>query len=649
MDTLQFIELDITITLILFLVGFVGGMVSGFIGSGGAFVLTPAMMSLDVPSVVAVASNMAHKFPKALVGAYKRNKYGQVDVKLGVVMGIFAEAGVFFGKHVMVSIRETFGAAGTDLYVSFVFLIVLGIVGSFVLRDGLREMRGESVPNQLSEQTAVVRWVRGLRIPGTMIHFRSIGGPISFLVLAPLGFTTGLLAASIAVGGFIGVPAMMYVLGLPALTASATELVIAFVMGFGGSLFYALEGFVDIRLSMIILAGSLFGIQIGAIGTTYVKDYIVKFVMAAIMLLVLVSRFFYIPGYLSELEVLAGLSPDTVHLLDKIGEGVLVFALCFGGVMILHALYKGMREHRLALAAEASVAALETTGVATAPAAIQLSPLARFKRFLVASDGSEFSAVAVREAIGTAKKCGAQLHVMSLVATGVEHEGLGESILKQELATAQAHLDIVKQQATEAGVVCETHLMQGQSVDDEIVDLAERIQADMIVMGRRGRRGLARMMLGHATAQVIGKAHCNVLVVPRSAQVEGRHIVLATDGSRNAQAASVTAQTLAQSCAASMTVVSAVVPSHSEERRALALEAVQQVLEHVRNEGIKAEGSVQQGQPAAVITSVAREKNADIIVTGSHGRSGLERVLLGSTSERVLNDTPCAVLVVKVA
>ena len=72
-------------------------------------------------------------------------------------------------------------------------------------------------------------------------------------------------------GGFIGVPAMIYLLGLPALMASATELVIAFVMGMGGSFFYALDGFVDIRLSMIILAGSLFGIQIGAIGTTYVS------------------------------------------------------------------------------------------------------------------------------------------------------------------------------------------------------------------------------------------------------------------------------------------------------------------------------------------------------------------------------------------
>jgi uncharacterized membrane protein YfcA len=204
MESIQFIDLTATTALILFLVGFIGGMVSGFIGSGGAFVLTPAMMSLGAPAAVAVASNMAHKFPKALVGAYKRNKYGQVDIKLGVVVGIFAEAGVLIGKHFMVDIREAFGAAGTNLNVSFVFIVVLGIVDGFVLRDGLREKRGEVVEQKPKEQNAVVKWVRGLNIPGTMIYFKSMDCKVSFLVLAPVGFATGLLAATIAVGGFIG-------------------------------------------------------------------------------------------------------------------------------------------------------------------------------------------------------------------------------------------------------------------------------------------------------------------------------------------------------------------------------------------------------------------------------------------------------------
>jgi len=647
METINFIDLTWTSTLILFLVGFVGGMVSGFIGSGGAFVLTPAMMSMGVPGVVAVASNMAHKFPKALVGAHKRHKYGQVDIKLGIVMGIFAEAGVLFGKHVMVDIREAFGAAGTNLYVSAVFVVVLGIVGGFVLRDALRERRGEAAKtSQTKELTPLVRWVRSIEIPGTMLYFKSMDARVSFLILAPLGFATGLLAATIAVGGFIGVPAMMYILGLPALTASATELVIAFVMGLGGSLFYALDGFVDIRLSMIILAGSLFGIQIGAIGTTYVKDYVVKFVMAAIMLLVLVSRFFYIPGYLSELGAIETLEPGTRGWLDGIGEGALVFALLFGALMILQALYKGMQEHRLAVAAAAP--ALGPTPV-TEGVGAQLSPVGRFERFLVASDGSEFSGAAVREAIGMATKCGAQVHVMSLVAPGVEHEALGESILKQELEMAQSHLDGIKAQADAAGVACETHLVQGNQIHEEIVDLADRVKADVIIMGRRGRRGLARLMLGHATAQVIGQAHCNVLVVPRAAQVEGRHIVLATDGSRFADTAAVTAGALARVCKTPVTVVSVTTDEQSQEVRVETARTVDRVVALMRSDGTTVEGKVLHGEPASAITGVAQESQADLIVTGSHGRTGLERVLIGSTSERILNDTQCAVLVVKAA
>jgi nucleotide-binding universal stress UspA family protein len=273
----------------------------------------------------------------------------------------------------------------------------------------------------------------------------------------------------------------------------------------------------------------------------------------------------------------------------------------------------------------------------------------RFERFLVASDGSEFSAAAVREAIGMAKKCGAQVHVMSLVAPGVEHEGLGESFLKQELERAQAHLDGIKAQADEAQVACETHLVQGNQIDREIVDLADRIKADVIVMGRRGRRGLARLMLGHATAQVIGQAHCNVLVVPRAAKVEGRHIVLATDGSRFADTAAVTAGALARVCHTPITVASVTTEDQAPEVRAEAAQAVERVVAHMRAEGTVVEGKVLHGEPASAITGIARESGADLIVTGSHGRSGLERVLIGSTSERILNATECAVLVVKAA
>lgn len=156
------------------------------------------------------------------------------------------------------------------------------------------------------------------------------------------------------------------------------------------------------------------------------------------------------------------------------------------------------------------------------------------------------------------------------------------------------------------------------------------------------------MMLGHATTRVIGLAHCNVMVVPRAARVEGRHIVLATDGSRSAEVAAVTAGSLGRFCQTKVTVVSVTTSSHSPERRAEAEQAVQRVVAHMKSEGIAAEGTLLEGRPAEAVTAVAREKDADLIVTGSRGRTGLERVLLGSTAERILNETSCAVLVVKV-
>jgi uncharacterized membrane protein YfcA len=348
MEAVSFIQIDVSSAVQLFLVGLVGGMVSGFIGSGGAFVLTPAMMTMGAPGIVAVASNICHKFPKALVGALKRHQYGQVDWKLGIMMGIFAELGVYAGKEVMTAVKRAHGDVGTSLYVSVVFIAVLGIVGGFVLRDAWRLYRAERAGEDVHAHrvTRLARWVQSVRIPGTMMHFPSLGASVSVLFIAPLGFATGMLAATIAVGGFIGVPSMIYLLGAPALMASATELVIAFVMGLGGTILYAWDGVVDIRLAMIILAGSLFGIQVGAIGTTYVKDHSVKLVMGLIMLIVLVSRLFYIPGYLSQMGRIAPLEPELLATLKWLGDGTLILALAVGGLAILWALLRGMAEHR---------------------------------------------------------------------------------------------------------------------------------------------------------------------------------------------------------------------------------------------------------------------------------------------------------------
>jgi uncharacterized membrane protein YfcA len=348
----NFINLDAATMIYLFLVGFVGGLVSGFIGSGGAFVLTPGMMSMGVPGLVAVASNMCHKFPKALVGSIKRAKYGQVDVKLGLVLGVSAEAGVLYGAQIQENIKKSFGDAGSNLYVSAAFVIILAVVGTFVLLDAWKTYRSGNV-HEDEKVTKLAKWVQSINIPGTMVYFKSLNARVSVLFTIPLGFATGMLAATIAVGGFIGVPSMIYVLGAPSLMASATELVIAFVMGLGGSFKYAMHGLVDIRLAMLILAGSLFGIQLGAIGTTYVKPYMIKVVMGLIMVIVLFSRALMVPVYMSQLHLIQEMGDSTAKMLKNVSFGIMIFALILGAFIVLKAMWQGRQAERRQQAVEA--------------------------------------------------------------------------------------------------------------------------------------------------------------------------------------------------------------------------------------------------------------------------------------------------------
>ncbi|WP_035276458.1 sulfite exporter TauE/SafE family protein [Desulforegula conservatrix] len=338
-EVTQFIDLNMMSVSFLFVVGFIGGLVSGFIGSGGAFVLTPGMMSLGVPGTVAIASNMCHKFPKALVGAYKRFKYGQVDIKLGLIMAISATVGVQIGIKIQHLILDAWGQAGSDLYVSISFLSILTIVGGFVFYDAVKSGSGKETGK--SKKVTLAQKIQAINIP-PMIHFKTANIRVSLWFTVPVGLATGMLAATIAVGGFIGVPGMIYVLGASSFVASASELVVAFCMGFGGSINWAMSGMIDIRLTLIILAGSLLGVQLGAIGTTYVKEHMIKFVMAFIMLVVAVSRGFAIPKYLVKLNLIE-MSEGTVKLLGNISFGIMCLALLSGAGIILGSMWKGKK------------------------------------------------------------------------------------------------------------------------------------------------------------------------------------------------------------------------------------------------------------------------------------------------------------------
>jgi len=276
------------------------------------------------------------------------------------------------------------------------------------------------------------------------------------------------------------------------------------------------------------------------------------------------------------------------------------------------------------------------------------------EKLLAATDGSEYSENAVREAINLAKICSGKLYVVSAVKTNPEYESLVPQIVEKEEGTIGEHLKSIKDRASKDGVDCDIISHRSEEPYQDIVDEAEKNQADMIIMGTHGRTGLKRLMMGSVTAKVIGHAPCNVLVVPLNAKVECRNILTATDGSKYSDAAASEAIGIAKKCGSSLIVISVALSdkeielAEDDEEVILARDNVRRILKLAEKEGIKAEGVMIKGKPHEGIVDTAKQKHVDLIVMGSNGRTGIERLLMGSVTERVIGHAESAVLVVKV-
>lgn len=270
------------------------------------------------------------------------------------------------------------------------------------------------------------------------------------------------------------------------------------------------------------------------------------------------------------------------------------------------------------------------------------------KRILLATDGSEYSLGAQKAAIALTKRCQGELHIMSIMLTTQDLEAVGTQNMREAREReVQSYLDKAAEAALAEGVTYTTHLVFGEHPHHEIVNTAAGIGADLVVMGRRGVRGLARAMVGHATAYVAGHAPCNVLVVPRAAEVWSKRILLATDGSEHSAAAGAVALDVAKQCGLPVTVVSATTRSHSEARKAEAQASVDREVAAMQAAGIQSTGVIAEGRPDEVVIETAAKEGADLIIVGSRGRTGLMRVVLGSISERIMGQAQCPVMVVK--
>jgi len=345
----NFIDITLSSALQVVLLGFIGGILSGFIGSGGAFFMTPGMMNLGVDGVIAVASNITHKFGKALVGSKKHAAAGNVDKKLAAFMLGTALVGVQIAVWINSLLFKGGGdghgadkGAGANLYISLVFALILSAVAVSMLRDIVKSKgNGEA---GAGPSMKIAEYLSRLNLP-PVIHFGVADTKVSLWVLMVVGTATGYLAGTIGVGGFIGVPAMIYVFGVPTAVATGTELFLAVFMGGYGALSYAYLGFVDLRLTMLLYLGSLVGIHLGVYGVKVVNEKYIRMVTSLIILLCVFSRVIAIPVYLRQLGCLDMDAGWDVYF--NMTSKVFLFAsgIC-GALVILMQVVRAYRQRR---------------------------------------------------------------------------------------------------------------------------------------------------------------------------------------------------------------------------------------------------------------------------------------------------------------
>lgn len=271
-------------------------------------------------------------------------------------------------------------------------------------------------------------------------------------------------------------------------------------------------------------------------------------------------------------------------------------------------------------------------------------PVGKLEKVLLAIDRSKFSEGAIREAIGFAKRCSSELYVLSVIETNPEYETIGSNVFEKEEAEAMAYLESVKARAKNEGLNCEIILRESTEPSEAILEEAIKKKVDIIVIGRRGRKGLVKLLMGEVAAKVIGHAPCNVLVVPRAAVIGYKNILVATDGSGHSIAAAEQAIKIAKRCGSSITALSSI---RSESELEAARSNVNKIIESAKKEGVPAEGLTPMGRSYNVILETAGGRGIDLIVMGLPVKKALQKLFTGSAAEQVIGNAGCAVLIVK--
>ncbi len=272
-------EVSVNAYLLLGLGGIVG-VLSGMFGVGGGFLMTPLLFFIGIPPAVAVATEANQIVASSFSGVLAHLKRKTVDLRMGTVLLIGGLAGAALG----VVIFNYLKAQGqVDLLVKLCYVVFLGVIGSLMFVESLRAIRNTKSGKAPARKKH--NWIHGLPFK---MRFRVSGLYISVIPPLLVGVAVGILAAIMGVGGgFIMVPAMIYLLGMPTKVVVGTSLFqIIFVTGFTTLLHATTNYTVDIVLAVLLLVGGVIGAQIGTRIGVKLKAEQLRILLAIMVLVV---------------------------------------------------------------------------------------------------------------------------------------------------------------------------------------------------------------------------------------------------------------------------------------------------------------------------------------------------------------------------
>ncbi len=272
-------EIPVNPLAVMFMGGAVG-FLSGMFGVGGGFLMTPLLIFYGVPPAVAVGTEASQIVASSVSGVLAHLKRKTVDF----MMGGFLVLGGGFGAVIGIMIFRYFRAAGQiETFISVTYVIFLGVIGALMLTESLRALlRSPDAPRKRRKRRSA-GWMAAM--PFAM-RFRRSQLYISPIPPIILGFLVGVLAAIMGVGGgFIMVPAMLYILNMPTNVVIGTSLFqVIFVTAIATVLHAAANQTVDIVLAMLLVAGGVVGAQLGARAGRRLKGEQLRALLALIVL-----------------------------------------------------------------------------------------------------------------------------------------------------------------------------------------------------------------------------------------------------------------------------------------------------------------------------------------------------------------------------